>query len=66
VFVHAVFSSRRKMLRKALTQAGFDADRILSAAGLDGRQRAEELPPEQVLELFRLHASQQATDSRRL
>jgi 16S rRNA (adenine1518-N6/adenine1519-N6)-dimethyltransferase len=66
VFVHAVFSSRRKMLRKALTQAGFDADRILSAAGLDGRQRAEELPPEQVLELFRLHASQQAKDSWRL
>ena len=57
VFIHAVFSSRRKTLRKALSQAGYNAAVILSAAGLDGRQRAEELPPERLLELFRLDAT---------
>jgi 16S rRNA (adenine1518-N6/adenine1519-N6)-dimethyltransferase len=51
-FVHGVFSFRRKTLRKALTQAGHDADRALSATGLDGKIRPEVLTPEQLLQLF--------------
>lgn len=52
-FVHALFSFRRKTLRRALAQAGHDADRILSTVGLDGQQRAEEFAPEVFLEMFR-------------
>lgn len=51
-FVHAVFSFRRKTLRRALAQAGFDADRILSAVGLDGQRRAEEFEPGVFLRMF--------------
>ena len=48
-FVHQVFSFRRKTLRKALAQAGFDAATALTAADLDGQQRPEMLTPEQLL-----------------
>jgi 16S rRNA (adenine1518-N6/adenine1519-N6)-dimethyltransferase len=51
-FVHGVFSFRRKTLRKALAQAGHDADRLLAATGLDGKVRPELLTPEQLLQLF--------------
>ncbi len=51
-FVHGVFSFRSKTLRKALAQAGHDADRALSATGLDGKIRPEVLTPEQLLQLF--------------
>jgi 16S rRNA (adenine1518-N6/adenine1519-N6)-dimethyltransferase len=51
-FVHGVFSFRRKTLRKALAQAGHDAERALAATGLDGKVRPEVLTPEQLLQLF--------------
>ena len=51
-FVHKVFSFRRKTLRKALAQGGYEAERILHVTGLDGQQRPELLPPEQFLAMF--------------
>jgi 16S rRNA (adenine1518-N6/adenine1519-N6)-dimethyltransferase len=54
-FVHGVFSYRRKMLRKALMEAGTAeaaADAALAGAGLSGRLRPEELSPDQWLDLF--------------
>ncbi len=51
-FVHSIFSYRRKTLRKALSQAGFEAERLLSANGLNPQIRAEELTPSQLLDLF--------------
>jgi len=51
-FVHALFSFRRKTLRRALIQSGFDADRMLELTGLDGQRRAEEFAPEVLLQLF--------------
>jgi 16S rRNA (adenine1518-N6/adenine1519-N6)-dimethyltransferase len=52
-FVHALFSFRRKTLRRALSQAGHDADAALAATGLDGQLRPETFTPEQLLNLFR-------------
>lgn len=52
-FVHAVFSFRRKTLRRALAQGGFDADRVLSTANVDGQQRAEEFEPQVFLRMFK-------------
>ena len=51
-FVHSVFSFRRKTLRRALAQAGYDTDAALAATGLDGGLRPETFPPEQVLRLY--------------
>ena len=51
-FVQQVFSFRRKTLRKALTQAGLDAEKLLHATGLDPQARPEVLTPEQFLALF--------------
>ena len=51
-FVHKLFSFRRKTLRRALSQAGFDAESALAAATLDGQKRAEEFAPPQLLRLF--------------
>jgi 16S rRNA (adenine1518-N6/adenine1519-N6)-dimethyltransferase len=51
-FVHKVFSFRRKTLRKALAQGGYDADRVLGATGLDGQQRPEMLAPADFLRMF--------------
>jgi 16S rRNA (adenine1518-N6/adenine1519-N6)-dimethyltransferase len=51
-FVHKVFSFRRKTLRKALAQAKYDAERVLGATGIDGRQRPEVLTPPQFLQMF--------------
>lgn len=50
-FVHAVFSFRRKTLRRALAQAGYDAEAALAATGLDGGLRPETFSPEQFLQL---------------
>lgn len=55
-FVHAIFSSRRKTLRNALKNAGFDPDAALAAASLDGTARPESLSPEKWLELFQVAA----------
>lgn len=52
-FVHSVFSFRRKTLRRALVQAGYDAARVLSTAGLDGQRRAEEFEPEFFWQMFK-------------
>jgi 16S rRNA (adenine1518-N6/adenine1519-N6)-dimethyltransferase len=54
-FVHSVFSYRRKMIRKAMTQAGFAedvAEGALSAIGVNGNARPEEIGADQWLELF--------------
>ena len=53
-FVHALFAYRRKMLRKAMVEAGFDAERLLSASKLEGTQRPEELSPARWLMLFQV------------
>jgi 16S rRNA (adenine1518-N6/adenine1519-N6)-dimethyltransferase len=52
-FVHALFSFRRKTLRRGLIQAGIEADAALSTTGFDGTRRAEEFSPEELLALFR-------------
>ncbi len=51
-FVHKVFSFRRKTLRKALAQGGYDAEHVLGNTGIDGRHRPEMLTPEQFLQMF--------------
>jgi 16S rRNA (adenine1518-N6/adenine1519-N6)-dimethyltransferase len=51
-FVQTVFSFRRKTLKKALMQGGFDAARMLAATGIDGTVRPEVLSPDQMLKLF--------------
>jgi 16S rRNA (adenine1518-N6/adenine1519-N6)-dimethyltransferase len=51
-FVHTLFSFRRKTLRRALAQAGFDADRLLSVTGFDGARRGEEYSPQETHRLF--------------
>ncbi len=55
-FVHAIFSYRRKTLRKALTQAGFDATSILKETGFDGNRRPEEFEPDQFKQMYDAHA----------
>lgn len=51
-FVQTIFSFRRKTLRRALVQAGYDADPVLSATELDGQRRAEEFAPEVFVRMF--------------
>lgn len=51
IFVHQVFSYRRKTLRKALSEAGHDP-RVLEALKIDPQARPETLAPEKFLELF--------------
>ena len=51
-FVHKVFSFRRKTLRKALAQGGYDAEQVLGATGIDGQQRPEVLTPMQFLQMY--------------
>jgi 16S rRNA (adenine1518-N6/adenine1519-N6)-dimethyltransferase len=51
-FVHSVFSYRRKMLRKALGEAGISAGGAIEAMGLRGKMRPEEVSPEKWLSLF--------------
>ncbi len=50
-FVHAIFSFRRKMLRRAMAQAGYDPE-ILTQLGFDPEQRSETLTPAQLRSLF--------------
>jgi len=54
VFVHKLFSARRKTLRKAMTNAGIEAEKVLGAAGIDGQLRPEVLTPEELYRLFDL------------
>lgn len=51
-FVHGVFNYRRKTLRKAITQAGMDAEKILATTKFDGTLRPEVFTPAQFLEMF--------------
>jgi 16S rRNA (adenine1518-N6/adenine1519-N6)-dimethyltransferase len=61
LFVHVIFSSRRKTLRNALVRAaaGIDAETVIAAQGLAAEVRPEELTPGQFLALFEaiFHAS---------
>ncbi len=55
VFIHAVFSYRRKQLRKAMTEAGFSesvVDAALGSLKIDLSLRPEEISPSQWLDLF--------------
>ena len=63
-FVHAVFSFRRKTLRRALSQAGYDADALLAATGFDGQLRPEVFTPEQLLRMFQSASGSQAGEGR--
>lgn len=56
-FVHAIFSYRRKTLRKALSQAGFDATSLLKETGFDGNRRPEEFDPAQFKQMYDAHAN---------
>ena len=51
-FVHALFSFRRKTLRRALAQAGHDPESVLGRVPLDGQKRAEEFSPDVLWKLF--------------
>ena len=52
-FVHALFSARRKTLRKALAQAGYEhADELIAGQKLDPQARPETLTPEALHALF--------------
>jgi 16S rRNA (adenine1518-N6/adenine1519-N6)-dimethyltransferase len=52
-FVAALFSARRKTLRKAMTQAGYvDADGVLAKIELDPQVRIETLSPQTIHALF--------------
>ncbi|HEV8605189.1 MAG TPA: 16S rRNA (adenine(1518)-N(6)/adenine(1519)-N(6))-dimethyltransferase RsmA [Tepidisphaeraceae bacterium] len=51
-FLKKLFSSRRKTLRKTLTQLELDGEAILNQLHLDPNIRAENLSPEQLLLLF--------------
>jgi len=55
-FVHRVFAYRRKTLRRAMTQAGYDP-KILEICGVDPQLRPENLTPGQFLALFQAAAS---------
>jgi 16S rRNA (adenine1518-N6/adenine1519-N6)-dimethyltransferase len=51
-FVHQLFSARRKTVRRALTQAGYDADEILASQGMNPTARPETLDPQTLHRLF--------------
>ena len=63
-FVHAVFSFRRKTLRRALSQAGYDADALLAVTGFDGQLRPEVFTPEQLLRMFQFVSGSPAAGGR--
>ena len=50
-FVHAIFSFRRKTLRKAMSEAGFDPQ-ILTPLAIDPQLRPENLSPLQFRQIF--------------
>lgn len=51
-FLTQLFSARRKTLRKALSNAGYDAEAMIAKLSLDPQARPEVLTPEQLLALF--------------
>ena len=52
-FVHALFSFRRKTLRKALAEAGYHAEEVLGTTGFDAARRPETFSPEELLVMYR-------------
>jgi 16S rRNA (adenine1518-N6/adenine1519-N6)-dimethyltransferase len=61
-FVHKLFSFRRKTLRKALAQAGYEPAAVLERVGLDGQLRPEVFTPEQLLALYGASGPRPPTD----
>lgn len=61
-FIHQIFSFRRKTLRKALAQAGFDAAAALDVTALDGTLRPEIFSPEQFIRLYAAVREQRSPD----
>jgi len=58
-FMHRVFSYRRKTLRKALSEAGFEAKQVFTDSIFSPNVRVEVLsPPELVKLFFRIYPSQ--------
>jgi 16S rRNA A1518/A1519 N6-dimethyltransferase RsmA/KsgA/DIM1 with predicted DNA glycosylase/AP lyase activity len=57
-FVHALFSFRRKMLRKALAQAGYDGESLVARSGFDGQKWPEEFSPGEIFRLFEISCSE--------
>jgi 16S rRNA (adenine1518-N6/adenine1519-N6)-dimethyltransferase len=53
-FVQTLFQSRRKTLRKVLTQAGYPADRWISDLALNPQARPETLDPPTLWRMFQL------------
>jgi 16S rRNA (adenine1518-N6/adenine1519-N6)-dimethyltransferase len=51
-FVHKLFSFRRKTLRKALSQGGYKAEKVLEKVGVDGGRRGEEFSPGEIWGMF--------------
>jgi 16S rRNA (adenine1518-N6/adenine1519-N6)-dimethyltransferase len=51
-FVHQLFSTRRKTLRKSMTMAGYPAEAVLAALEFDGQKRPEEFSPDQWRRMF--------------
>src|SRR5256714_3310761 len=51
-FVQQLFSFRRKTLRRALSQSGYDAEPLLTATKANPQARPEVLTPRQLQELF--------------
>lgn len=47
----AAFGQRRKMVRQSLKSLGVPMEPLLAAGGLEGSERAEELPVETFLKL---------------
>ncbi|MFT3788006.1 MAG: 16S rRNA (adenine(1518)-N(6)/adenine(1519)-N(6))-dimethyltransferase RsmA [Tepidisphaeraceae bacterium] len=58
VFVHSIFSYRRKTLKRAMVEAGLNAEGLLASTGFDGTARPETLAPDQLLSLFRASLAQ--------
>ncbi|HEX8523658.1 MAG TPA: 16S rRNA (adenine(1518)-N(6)/adenine(1519)-N(6))-dimethyltransferase RsmA [Tepidisphaeraceae bacterium] len=56
-FVQTVFSFRRKTLKKALNQAGFQAEAMLAATGIDPQVRPEVLSPQLLMRLFQVRSA---------
>ncbi len=59
-FLHGVFAYRRKTLRKALAQGGFDPT-LASGVGIDDTDRPERVSPALWLAMYRLHVSRNAS-----
>jgi 16S rRNA (adenine1518-N6/adenine1519-N6)-dimethyltransferase len=51
IVTRAAFGQRRKMVRQSLKSLGLPMEPLLAAAGLEGSERAEELPVETFLKL---------------